>query len=101
MYWISNVRRRATPSTRVVTPVTSRRAIGQARRGRGPRGDTKSSRFLALVHARHGSLAAIPLDNVATISAALASQVDLNTGTARTVLRRAVLAAHAHIGDPS
>jgi len=91
--------RRSCLSTRVATPVTSRRAISRARRGRGQRGDTKSARFLSLVTARHGSLAAIPLTNVAKISAALAPQVDLNPGAARTVLRRAVLAAHAHNGD--
>jgi hypothetical protein len=77
------------------------RTITSPRRGRGPRGDTKSARFLALVTERHGPLAAIQLDNVAKISAALAPQVGLNTGTARTVLRRAVLAAHAQNGDPS
>jgi len=38
---------------------------------------------------------------VARIAATLAPQVDLNIGAARTVLRRAVLAAHAHNGDPS
>jgi len=72
------------------------------RRGRGHRrGDTKSARFLALVTEHHGPLAAIPLDKAAKIAAALAPQVDLNTGTARTVLRRAVLAAHTKNGNPS
>jgi hypothetical protein len=72
------------------------------RRGRGRRrGDTKSARFLALVTEHHGPLAAIPLDKAAKIAAALAPQADLNTGAARTVLRRAVLAANAHTGDPS
>ena len=54
---------------------------------------TKTSRFLSLVTERHGPLASIPLDRVAGISAVLASQVDLNTGAARTALRKAVLAA--------
>jgi hypothetical protein len=72
------------------------------RRGRGRRrGDTKSARFLALVTEHHGPLPAIPLNNVAKISAAFAPQIDLNTDAARTVLRRAVLAAHAPNGDPS
>jgi hypothetical protein len=72
------------------------------RRGRGHRrGDTKSARFLALVTEHHGPLAAIPLDKAAKIAAALAPQVDLNTGTARTVLRRAVLAARSQNGNPS
>jgi hypothetical protein len=75
--------------------------ISHPRRGRGPRGDTKSARFLALVTERHGPLAAIPLGDVAKVSAALAPQVDLNAGTARTVLRRAVLAAHTKNGNPS
>ena len=76
--------------------------ISPPRRGRGrQRGDTKSVRFLALVTEHHGPLAAIPLDKAAKIAAALAPQVDLNTGAARTALRRAVLAAHAHTGDPS
>ncbi len=42
---------------------------------------------------RYGVLAAIPLDRVARISADLAPQVGLNTGAARTALRKAVLAA--------
>ena len=93
--------RRANCPAQAVAAAASPRAIGQPRRGRGRRGDTKSARFLALVTEHHGPLPAIPLDNVATISAALAPQVDLNTGAARTVLRRAVLAARAHNGDPS
>jgi hypothetical protein len=93
--------RRADRPTSAVAAAASPRAISSLRRGRAPRGDTKSARFLALVTERHGPLAAIPLDNVAKISAALAPQVDLNTGTARTVLRRAVLAAHSQNGDLS
>ena len=93
--------RRANCPAQAAAAAASPRAIGQPRRGRGRRGDTKSARFLALVTEHHGPLPAIPLDNVATISAALAPQVDLNTGAARTVLRRAILAAHAHNGDPS
>ena len=57
------------------------------------RRETKTSRFLSLVTERHGPLASIPLDRVAAISAALAPQADLNTGAARTALRKAVLAA--------
>jgi hypothetical protein len=62
-------------------------------RGSGPRSQTKTSRFLALVADRHGSLAAVPLGSVSRISAAVAPQVDLNAGAARAALRRAVLAA--------
>ena len=57
------------------------------------RSETKTSRFLSLVTERHGPLAAIPLDRVAAISAALAPVADLNSGAARTALRKAVLAA--------
>ena len=59
---------------------------------------TKTARFLDLVTERHGSLASIPLNRVAGISADLAPQLDLNTGAARTALRKAVLAARN--GDP-
>jgi hypothetical protein len=93
--------RRANRPAPVVAGAASPRAISPPRRGRGPRGDTKSASFLALVTEHHGPLAVIPLDSVAKISAALAPQVELNTGTARTVLRRAVLAAQAQNGDPS
>jgi len=58
-----------------------------------PRKATKTARFLDLVTERHGSLASIPLNRVAGISADLAPQLDLNTGAARTALRKAVLAA--------
>jgi hypothetical protein len=59
---------------------------------------TKTVRLLDLVTERHGSLASIPLHRVAGISADLAPQLDLNTGAARTALRKAVLAARN--GDP-
>jgi hypothetical protein len=62
------------------------------------RRETKTARFLSLVTERHGPLASIPLDRIASISAALAPHVDLNPGAARTALRRAVLAARN--GDP-
>ena len=54
---------------------------------------TKTARFLDLVTERHGSLAQVPLNRVAGISAELAPQFDLDTGAARTALRKAVLAA--------
>jgi hypothetical protein len=72
----------ATPRQAVLSPHVARARV-----------ETKTSRFLSLVTERHGSLASIPLDRVAHISAALAPHVDLNTGAARTALRRAVLAA--------
>ena len=74
-----------------------------ARPGQGggtvPRKATKTARFLSLVTERHGPLASIPLDRVASISAALAPSADLNAGAARAALRKAVLAARN--GDPS
>ena len=54
---------------------------------------TKTARFLALVAEQHGPLAAVPLGSVAPISAALAPLTGLNAGSARSALRRAVLAA--------
>jgi hypothetical protein len=61
--------------------------------GSSRRGETKTARFLALVTSQHGPLAAIPLESVSPISAAVAPQADLNPGSARAALRRAVLAA--------
>ena len=58
----------------------------------------KTARFPILVTERHGPLAALPLDAVAGIAADLAPQVDLNAGSARAALRKAVLAARN--GDP-
>ena len=42
---------------------------------------------------RHGSLASIPLDAVAAVSAELAPLIGLHRGAARAALRKAVLAA--------
>jgi hypothetical protein len=87
---------------RTTRPAAGRTPAGlgtAARSGRpsgGPRsGETKTARFLALVAEEHGPLAAIPLDSVARIAAVFASRVGLHAGSARTALRRAVLAAHA------
>jgi Protein of unknown function (DUF2637) len=74
-------------------PAPARRTATPAPHGAGVRGETKTSRFLSLVTERHGTLAAIPLDRVAAISAALAPAAELNAGAARTALRKAVLAA--------
>jgi hypothetical protein len=76
---------------------------GAARPGQGggtfPRKATKTARFLGLVTERHGPLASIPLDRVASISADLGPVADLNPGAARAALRKAVLSARN--GDPS
>ena len=63
-----------------------------------PRKVTKTARFLDLASERHGSLASLPLDAVAGISADLAPRVGLHPGAARAAPRKAVLAAKN--GDP-
>jgi hypothetical protein len=82
------------PGRRATRPA---RPSAAARPGQGektvPRKATKTAHFLFLVTERHGPLAAIPLDRVAAISAALAAAADLNPGAARAALRKAVLAA--------
>src|SRR5271165_347276 len=87
------------PGRRAARPAPPR---APARPGQGgetvPRKATKTARFLSLVTERSGPLASIPLDRVAQISAALAPAAGLNTGAARTALRKAVLAARN--GDP-
>jgi hypothetical protein len=89
--------RRATgrlPDAPATAPAeTPPRPAARRSRGSGPRGETKTARFLALVTGQHGSLGAVPLGSVSRISAAVAPQVDLNAGAARAALRRAVLAA--------
>ena len=70
-----------------------RRSAGTGKPAAARPRETKTARFLALVTSEHGPLAAVPLGSVARISAALAPQTDLNAGSARTALRRAVLAA--------
>jgi hypothetical protein len=58
----------------------------------GPRSGTKTARFLALVTERHGALAAVPVTDVSRICTALAPEIGLHAGAARTALRKAVLA---------
>ena len=88
------------PGRRAARPAPPSAAARPGRAGGTvPRKATKTARFLFLVTERHGPLASIPLDRVASISAALAPAADLNPGAARTALRQAVLAAHN--GDPS
>jgi len=71
--------------------VTSPPAKRPSRAGTGPA--TKTQRFLALVVERHGPLAEFPIANVSKVCSELAPEVDLNTGAARTALRRHVRAA--------
>ena len=61
---------------------------------RGPRNGTKTARFLALVAERHGALTAVPVTDVSRICTALAPEIGLHAGAARTALRKAVLAEH-------
>lgn len=58
-----------------------------------PRKDTKTARFLTLVHQTHGPLSGLDLGSVYRVSVELAPRVRLNTGSARAALRAAVLAA--------
>jgi hypothetical protein len=84
--------------TPAVHPKPTRQAITPPRSPEAVRTGTKTARFLALAADRHGPLASLPLDQVSKLSAELAPQVGLNTGSARAALRRAVLAAQD--GDP-
>jgi len=85
-------RRTPRPAT-AITRAAAPRAITPPRPSSGARRETKTARFLALVAEQHGPLAGIGLDGVSKICAELAPRVGLNTGAARTALRRAVLAA--------
>ena len=80
-----------------VVPVVPSRPVPSPYRAEAP-GQTKTARFLDLVNERHGPLAQLPLHRVAPISADLAPAVNLNPGSARAALRRAVQAAQN--GDP-
>ena len=61
---------------------------------RGRRGESKTSRFLALVKERHGDLAAIDPAKVSRIASDLAPEVGLHPGSARAVLLPLVRVAH-------
>ena len=85
--------RRAVAARQAVPAITAARpATSGGRGGRGPRRGSKTQRFLALAAERHGPLAQVPIQDVSRICTALAPQVGLNTGAARTALRTAVLA---------
>jgi hypothetical protein len=90
--------RRALRPAPEVPPAPGRKAITPSRPPKPGRTGTKTARFLALAADQHGSLASLPLTQVSQLSAELAPQVGLNTGSARSALRRAVLAAQN--GDP-
>jgi hypothetical protein len=89
-------RRAAPPRTTraaATTPAATRPAGPSPAPGTGARPGTKTARFLELAVRDHGPLAAIPLTKVGRIAATLAPRAGLNTGAARTALRKAVLAA--------
>jgi hypothetical protein len=90
--------RRARRPTASVASTATPRAVAASRRANDARAGTKTARFLALVAEQHGPLAAVPLDSVSRLSAELAPQTGLNTGSARAALRRAVLAARNGVG---
>jgi hypothetical protein len=77
------------------TPALAASAPSAAPRPRraGTRGQTKTARFLELVADRHGPLGELPLGDTSRIATALAPEVGLHPGSARTVLRTRVLAA--------
>jgi hypothetical protein len=78
--------------TPAVAPVA--RTVITGRRGpAGRRTGSKTSRFLALVAVRRGPLADLPLEEVSRTCTELAPEAGLDTGAARTALRKAVLAA--------
>jgi hypothetical protein len=60
---------------------------------RGPRPGTKTARFLDLVIEHHGPLAQIEVERVSPICTQLAPLAGLDTGAARTALRKAALRA--------
>jgi hypothetical protein len=83
------------PAARVAAAATApqRMPIGGRPGPAGPRAESKTARFLALVAERHGPLADFPPEQVSPTSTELAPEVGLDAGAARTALRRAVLAA--------
>jgi hypothetical protein len=65
----------------------------RGRAGRRPASGTKTAQFLALVIDRYGPLSDFPIGIVSRVCSELAPEVDLDPGSARTALRRHVLAA--------
>jgi hypothetical protein len=77
------------------SPILRSATLVPARRPRRPRttgrrSDTKTSRLFALVAERHGPLESLPLSEVSKICTALAPEVDLDPGAARSALRKHV-----------
>jgi hypothetical protein len=70
-------------------------AVKAPRPASTPREGTKTAAFLRVVEERQGPLAGISLDAVGAFSAKYAPDVDLDPGSARRELRKAILAAQA------
>jgi hypothetical protein len=71
-----------------VKAITTQAAGGESG---GARTGTKTARFLDLVASRYGPLEDFPLADVSRVSGELAPEVGLDTGAARSALRRRVL----------
>jgi hypothetical protein len=83
------------PGRRMIAarPAKALPAPQPARIRRGGGVDTKTAKFLALVVEHHGPLASFPIADVSKVCSALAPEVGLDAGAARTALRKQVLAA--------
>jgi len=86
-------RRAPHPAVRAATARALPPGTAPTRGAGGVRAGTKTAAFLDLVAGRHGPLASLPVAYVSRICTDLAPQVGLDTGAARTALRKAVLAA--------
>ena len=73
----------------------ARPGAAEATAAAGPRGESKTARFLALVQERYGELGAIDPAKVSRIATDLAPEVGLNVGAARSALLPLVRAAQA------
>jgi hypothetical protein len=86
-----------------IEPPTDRKVLPSAqdreRRARKAAGPTKTARFLGLVAERYGPLAEFDLAKVSRVAGELAPAVGLHAGSARSALRKAVLAAQKGSGQ--
>jgi hypothetical protein len=58
-----------------------------------PRSRTKTAELIRLTVERHGPLEALPLDQTSRIATAIGNEIGLHPGSARTALRKRVLAS--------
>jgi hypothetical protein len=87
------------PKAAITADVTTAEVTPETTRGASLRPGSKTAQFIDLVTERYGPLAQVPVGDVSRISAELAPEVDLNAGSARTVLRARVLAAQNNGGE--